>query len=186
MTFPVQTPQRVYIGDNVTTAFAFNFEVPTQPDNTAQTGIEVWLITPGSPTTVVEKALTTDYTLTGAGVEAGGTVTMLVAPPTGSILVIKRAVDLAQDTTFPNQGWLAVNIESSFDLQTMMLQQATNTALADVVTVASLPNANTQPFKRRFVTDATLTLTAGVGTVVAGGGTHVVPVHSDCVNWRIG
>ena len=39
---------------------------------------------------------------------------------------------------------------------------------------------------RSFVTDATQTLTAGIGAVVAGGGTNSVPVTCDGTNWRIG
>jgi hypothetical protein len=37
-----------------------------------------------------------------------------------------------------------------------------------------------------FVTDATQTLTAGIGAVVAGSGGNAVPVVSDGSNWRIG
>lgn len=37
-----------------------------------------------------------------------------------------------------------------------------------------------------FVTDADATMTAGVGTVVAGGSTNNVPVYCDGTNWRIG
>jgi hypothetical protein len=39
---------------------------------------------------------------------------------------------------------------------------------------------------RSFVTDANATLTAGIGTVVVGGGTNGVPVTCDGTDWRIG
>lgn len=39
---------------------------------------------------------------------------------------------------------------------------------------------------RHAVTDATQTLTAGIGAVVAGGGANIVPVFADGTNWRIG
>lgn len=39
---------------------------------------------------------------------------------------------------------------------------------------------------RSFVTDATQTLTAGIGAVVVGGGANSVPVVCDGTNWRIG
>jgi hypothetical protein len=39
---------------------------------------------------------------------------------------------------------------------------------------------------RAFVTDATQTMTAGIGAIVAGGGTNNVPVVWDGTNWRIG
>jgi hypothetical protein len=54
-------------------------------------------------------------------------------------------------------------------------------------TVASLPAAaaGNKGF-RGFVTDATQTMTAGIGAVVAGTGANNVPVYSDGTNWRIG
>lgn len=39
---------------------------------------------------------------------------------------------------------------------------------------------------RSFVSDATQSLTVGLGNVVAGGGGNGVPVYSDGTNWRIG
>lgn len=39
---------------------------------------------------------------------------------------------------------------------------------------------------RAYVTNATATLTAGIGTVVAGGGANKVPVVSDGADWIIG
>lgn len=52
-------------------------------------------------------------------------------------------------------------------------------------TVATLPAAPGTG-ARAMATDASLGLTAGVGTVVSGGGANVVPVHYDGTNWRIG
>ncbi len=54
-------------------------------------------------------------------------------------------------------------------------------------TVANLPFvAVAGAGARAAVTDATQTLTAGIGSVVAGGGANVVPVFCDGTNWRIG
>lgn len=53
--------------------------------------------------------------------------------------------------------------------------------------VANLPAAATAGAgAHATVTNATQTLTAGIGAVVAGGGANVVPVFSDGTNWRIG
>ena len=53
--------------------------------------------------------------------------------------------------------------------------------------VAALPSAAAAGGgTRAAVSDATQTLTAGIGAVVVGGGANVVPVWSDGVNWRIG
>lgn len=55
------------------------------------------------------------------------------------------------------------------------------------VTVANLPAAATAGSgARATVSDASQTLTAGIGGVVAGGGANIVPVFSDGTNWRIG
>ena len=53
--------------------------------------------------------------------------------------------------------------------------------------VASLVAAGTAGSgARAMVSDATQTLTAGIGAIVAGGGANIVPVVSDGTNWRIG
>jgi hypothetical protein len=54
-------------------------------------------------------------------------------------------------------------------------------------TVGSLPTANARyKGQRRFVTDSNAALTAGIGAVVAAGGSNNVPVICDGSNWRIG
>ncbi len=53
------------------------------------------------------------------------------------------------------------------------------------VAVASLP-ITAVAGARAAVSDATQTLTAGIGTIVAGGGANVVPTFFDGTNWRIG
>lgn len=54
-------------------------------------------------------------------------------------------------------------------------------------TVANLPSAAIAGAgARAAVTDASQTLTAGIGAIVAGGGANVVPVFCDGTNWRIG
>lgn len=53
--------------------------------------------------------------------------------------------------------------------------------------VAALPGAALAgQGARATVTDATQTLTAGIGATVVGGGANVVPVFSDGTNWKIG
>lgn len=39
---------------------------------------------------------------------------------------------------------------------------------------------------RGMATDSTATLAAGLGNIVAGLGTNIVPVYYDGTNWRIG
>jgi hypothetical protein len=55
------------------------------------------------------------------------------------------------------------------------------------VTVATLQSAAAAGAgATHAVTDATLTLTTGIGTAVIGGGANTVPVFSDGIVWRIG
>lgn len=60
-------------------------------------------------------------------------------------------------------------------------------AKVSTVLVANLPSAAVAGAgARAAVSNATQTLTAGVGAVVVGGGANVVPVFCDGTNWRIG
>ncbi|MDE2020678.1 MAG: hypothetical protein KGJ13_10115, partial [Patescibacteria group bacterium] len=56
---------------------------------------------------------------------------------------------------------------------------------AKVYTVATLPSAVAKAGQFAFVSDATQTAAAGIGTIVAGGGANFVPVYSDGTNWKI-
>lgn len=54
-------------------------------------------------------------------------------------------------------------------------------------TVAQLASASTALIgTRSVVTNASAALSAGIGSIVAGGGANVVPVFCDGTNWRIG
>lgn len=56
-------------------------------------------------------------------------------------------------------------------------------------TVATLPSGLPSPYNDGvFASDATLTMTAGIGTVVIGGGANKVPVYTtdSGTTWRIG
>jgi hypothetical protein len=69
------------------------------------------------------KTLTTDYTVTGAGNPAGGTVTMVVAPASGTTVTVERAVPQTQASRYLNDGTFDVtNIEEDLDRVTMIMQ----------------------------------------------------------------
>ena len=56
-----------------------------------------------------------------------------------------------------------------------------------LTTVALLPAASTAiAGTRAAVSNSNAALTAGIGAVVAGGGSNIVPVFCDGTNWRIG
>lgn len=72
----------------------------------------------------VDQVLTTDYTVTGAGAESGGTVEMVVAPATGEQLTILRDVPLTQLYDYiENDNFPAESHETALDKLTMIVQQ---------------------------------------------------------------
>lgn len=91
--------------------------------------------------------------------------------------------DVAPDTAFSRMNATGVALGNGTAGDTtggLTLQRVTTVPL----TVATLPAAVVG--RRCAVTDANATLTAGIGTVVAGGGSNTVPVFYDGTNWRIG
>jgi hypothetical protein len=64
--------------------------------------------------------------------------------------------------------------------------QASGPVIFAAYTVSTLPTASLVPYARAFVTDASVGLTAGIGTTVASGGSLKVPVYSDGTSWIIG
>lgn len=116
MTVTTQTSSASYLGNGSTTAFTVPFYF------LANTHLEVILRDAQGIETV--QALTTNYTVTGAGVPAGGTVTMLVAPVTGTTLVIRRNVPLTQEVDYQeNDPFPAATHELALDKLTMVAQQ---------------------------------------------------------------
>lgn len=80
-------------GNGVTTAFSFPYYFLDETDLVVTTVV----VSTGVETT---KTLTTDYTVTGALSPSGGTVTFLVAPPTGTRVTIRNVVPFTQTTDF--------------------------------------------------------------------------------------
>jgi len=95
----------------------------------------------------VTQTLTTHYTVTGAGVEAGGTVTFVTAPETDASIIIQRIVDYTQETDFENfDGNPADVTEKQFDLlamQTQQLAEQTDRAILAPITTSLTSNVIT-------------------------------------------
>ena len=116
MTVSSSTARVSYSGNGSTTAFAVPFYFLAN----AQLTVTLRLAD-GSEST---KVLGTDYTVTGAGVLTGGTVTMTTAPASGTTLVVTRNVPLTQETDLqPNDRLPAETLEQSIDKLTMISQQ---------------------------------------------------------------
>lgn len=116
MTVSSSTNKVSYAGNGLTLNFAVNFYF------LENSHLKVVLRnTDGSE---VIQVLDINYTVTGAGNLAGGTVTMLIAPPSGSTLVIVRNVPATQETDYlANDPFPAESHERALDKLTMIVQQ---------------------------------------------------------------
>ena len=112
MTVSTTSSRIAYNGNGATLVFAFPYLF------LADTDLDVYV-------DGVQKTLTTDYTVTGAGADAGGNVTMLVAPGVGTgNVVIVRDPDLLQSTDLPpNDPFPANSVERMSDKLTLIVQR---------------------------------------------------------------
>jgi hypothetical protein len=120
MTISTATASASYTGNGTTTAFPipFYFLVDTDVKISKKDG---------ATGTISVLTLNSDYTLTGAGNQAGGTATMTTAPAGGATpdqLFIERNVDAVQETAYPENGiFPAASHEKALDRLTMLVQQ---------------------------------------------------------------
>lgn len=138
MTLATTNSRVSYNGNGVTTAFSFPYRFLQDSDLT----VILVTVATGVETT---QMLTTNYTVTGAGDDAGGTVTMLVAPASGTRLVIERIVPVTQEMDYiEGDNFPASSHEAALDKLTMIAQQNQSlldralrlpTGLADTVSV---------------------------------------------------
>jgi hypothetical protein len=72
----------------------------------------------------VVKTLNVDYTVSGAGVDAGGNVTMTGAPANATSVVRRRNMALVRSTDYQDQGELpATTLDNDIDATVLMVQQ---------------------------------------------------------------
>jgi hypothetical protein len=117
MTISSTGNRATYAGNGVTVAFAFPYQFQQNTDLVVYEQI----VATGATATLV---LGTDYTVTGAGLPGGGTVTRTVATATGTNLVIVRTVPLTQGATFPNNtAFDGPTVEGAYDKLTTLAQQ---------------------------------------------------------------
>lgn len=133
MTLSSTDIKKSYAGDGSTTAFSFPYLFLLDDD------LEIVLRDANDVETVW--TLNTEYTVSGAGNAAGGTVTVSTSPTdytpaVGETLVIRRVVDLTQENDIATAGeFSSANIETSLDKLVMMVQQL-NEELARSVKVS--------------------------------------------------
>lgn len=115
MTVNVETNRVPYIGAGIVGPFAITFPFLANAD------IKVIKTLIAAPFTQTVLVLTTDYTLTGAGAAAGGTLTLVAALPATYTLTIYRDPAVTQVVDYlPNDGFPAETHERALDRLTMI------------------------------------------------------------------
>lgn len=115
MTVSTTSNKVSYIGNGVTTTFAVPYYFLDEADLTvilAQAGVETTL------------TITTDYTVTGAGDPAGGSIETVATYTASDTIYILREVDYTQPLDLvENDPLPAESVEEAFDRLTMQVQQ---------------------------------------------------------------
>lgn len=138
MTVPSTTLKVQANGNGSTTAFSFPYLFL---DNSH---LQVYL-TDTSTNVDTLQVINTNYTVAGAGVASGGTVTFGTAPAVGKRVTIRRQVPLTQDVDYTESGpFPAETHEQALDKLTMAAQQISELSSRAVVlkatsTVATAP-----------------------------------------------
>lgn len=117
MTVQTSTNVATGIGNGVTTVFPVGYKFNDDSD--------LVVLRIDDATSAAETlTLNSDYTVQGAGNEAGGSVTMAAPLAVGKTLTITRIVDILQLTDLRNQGKFFAEVhEDSFDKFIMIMQQ---------------------------------------------------------------
>jgi hypothetical protein len=117
MTVSVTTNKVLYTANGTQTVFPYTFKIFNDSDLTVYTRDAS-----GNET------LVTNYTVSGAGNDAGGNVTFTTAPNNGYTVVIVRELDVTQDTDYvENSPFQADSHENALDKLTMIDQQQDET-----------------------------------------------------------
>lgn len=117
MTVQTSTNVASFNGDGANKNFPIGYKFNSAAD------LVVLLLDDAEGTTQV-LTLNSDYSVTGAGDDEGGAVTLEVAPTLDQRLKITRVVDIVQLTELRNQGKFYAEIhEDALDLLTMIAQQ---------------------------------------------------------------
>lgn len=150
MTVSSTTTKASYSGNGSTTVFAVPFYFLQNAD--------LLVILRSSAGVETTQVLGTNYSVTGAGNENGGSLTMTVAPPTGTTLTILRNAAATQETDLlPNDRLPAESLETALDKLTMLVQQLDEesarylkVALTDSTAGTTLPTSSSRANKFLF------------------------------------
>lgn len=117
MTVTSTSNKIIYTGSGTTGPFVYNFKIFEDTD------LEVvkYTISDGISVTL---ALTTDYTVTGAGDDSGGTVTLIASLSSSYKLILRRVLPITQEIDYiANDPFPAATHEEALDRSTMINQQ---------------------------------------------------------------
>jgi hypothetical protein len=126
MSVSTTTVRNRYTGNGATSSYSFTFRIEEESD---------LLVTVRHPTTYAETTLTltTDYTVSGEGEDAGGSITLVNssqawltsgALTSGYIIVLRRNFDITNEASFKNQGaYYPERLDAAFDRATRISQQ---------------------------------------------------------------
>jgi len=104
-------PRIQYTGDGTQAAFTYPFPIFDDGD------LEVYIDSTPS-------ILTTDYTVSGAGVSAGGDVSFLIAPANGTLITLRRNIAIQRISDFQQSGVLRAQVlNDELDQLTAEIQQ---------------------------------------------------------------
>lgn len=111
-----ETTRISYAGNGSNTVFAYPFKIYADAD--------LLVIIEDADGDETVQTLTTHYTVSGAGNDSGGNVTMTTAPASGETLTIMRDRALKQETDYVQGGpFLADSHEDALDELTILVQQ---------------------------------------------------------------
>ncbi len=117
MSISTTTNRWSYVGNGVTTAFAYTNKI------LASTDLKVYLETIADGTLTLQTE-TTHYTVSGAGAAAGGNVNFVTPPSSAYNVVIVREVPYTQPAEFdPRKQQSPSGTEDAFDRATILVQQ---------------------------------------------------------------
>ena len=118
MTISTTTIRNSYSGNGSTTAFAYTFPINTTSEITV-----IERSATGAETVKSEGTGSANYGIADNG-SAGGTVTMVTAPASGTTLVLRRNTDLTQETDYvANDPFPAETHEDALDKALMQAQE---------------------------------------------------------------
>lgn len=127
MPVSAQTPVNSSTGNGVTTVFPYTFKILAEADI---------LVTVDG----VTKTLTTDYSVSGVGNDAGGNVTFVSAPAGGTVVVLRRDMTIERTTDYQENGDLpAATLDDDID-RVVMIEQQIN---ADITRSLKMPAGET-------------------------------------------